>query len=155
MKEDVAQYTRGCILCCANKPSNKNQGLNHPLLIPTRPWEIISMDFVGTLLTIRKGHDYLFVVVENFNKMFIIMPCKKTTKGQEATNIFFEHIWLHFRIPRSIISNMDTIFLTRFWTTLWENMDTMLKRSIAFHPKTNGKIEVVKKTLLHILRGYN
>jgi hypothetical protein len=48
------------------------------------------MDFVGGLPTTKKGHDYLFVVVDRFNKMCILMPCKKIIKGQEATNKFFE-----------------------------------------------------------------
>jgi hypothetical protein len=45
------------------------------------------MDFVGGLPT---KHDYLFVVVDRFNKMFILMPFKKTIKGWEATKFFFE-----------------------------------------------------------------
>jgi len=57
------------MLCCTNKPSNSKNGLYHPLPIPTHPWESISMDFVGDLLTRKKGHDYLFVVVDRVNKM--------------------------------------------------------------------------------------
>jgi hypothetical protein len=48
------------------------------------------MDFVGRLPTTMKGHDYLFVVVDMFNTMCILMPCKMTIKGKEATNMFFE-----------------------------------------------------------------
>jgi hypothetical protein len=48
------------------------------------------MDSVGGLPTTRKGHDYLFVVVDRFSKMCILMPCEKTIKGQEAANMFFE-----------------------------------------------------------------
>jgi hypothetical protein len=72
------------------------------------------MDFVGGFPTTRKGHDYIFVVVDRFSKMCILMPCKNTIKGQEATNMLFEEIWVHFRIPRRIISYMDTIFLNSF-----------------------------------------
>jgi len=91
------------------------------------------MDFVGGLLTTRKGHEYLFMVVCRFSKMCVLMPCKKIISGQEATNLFFGHVWIHFGIPRSIISDMDTRFLSAFWTTLWEKMDTNLKRSTTFH----------------------
>jgi hypothetical protein len=90
MKEYVAQYIRGCMPCCTSKPSNMKQGLHHPLPIPTRPWEIISMDCFGGLITIMKGHDYMFVVVDRFSNMCILVPCKNTIKGQETTNMFFE-----------------------------------------------------------------
>jgi hypothetical protein len=134
MKEYVPRYIRGCIRCCTNKPNNKKKGLYHPLPVPTQPWESISMDFLGGLPKTRKGHVYLFVVVNRFIKMYIFVPCKNTITGQESTNNFFEQVWVHYGIPRSIISYRDTRFLSAFWTTLWENMDTKLKRSITFHP---------------------
>jgi hypothetical protein len=81
MQEDVAWYVRGCMLYCNNKPDNRNQSLYHPLLVPTQPWENISMDFVGGFKTTQKGHGYLFVVVDRFNKMCILMPFKNTIKG--------------------------------------------------------------------------
>ena len=113
------------------------------------------MDFVGGMPTTRKGHDNLFVVVDIFNKMCILMPCKKSIKGQEAANMFFEHVWVHFGISRSIISYKDTRFLSAFWTTLWENMGTKLKRSTTFNSQTNGQTKVVNRTLVQLLRGYN
>jgi hypothetical protein len=96
------------------------------------------MDFVGGLPTTWKGHDYLFVLVERFNKMCILVPCNNTIKGHEAINLLFEHIWVHFGVPRIIILDRDTIFLSAFWTTLWEKMDTKLKRSTTFHSQKDG-----------------
>jgi hypothetical protein len=57
MQEYVALYIRGCLLCCTSKPNNRKQGLYHPSHVPTQPWEIISMDFVGGLTTTMKGCD--------------------------------------------------------------------------------------------------
>jgi hypothetical protein len=47
MNESVSRYVRGCSLCATSKPSNQKLGLYTPLLVPSRPWESISMDFVG------------------------------------------------------------------------------------------------------------
>jgi hypothetical protein len=74
------------------------------------------MDFLGGLPINMKGHAYLFVVVDRFNKMSILIPCKITIKEQEEKNMFFEQVWVHFGIPRSIISDRDTICLSTFWT---------------------------------------
>jgi hypothetical protein len=92
------------------------------------------MDFMGGLLITRKRHDYLFVVIDMFSNMCILMPWKNTIKGHEVENMFFEQVWVCFGIPRSIISYRDTIFLNTFWTTSWDNIDTKLKRSTTFHP---------------------
>jgi hypothetical protein len=77
MNESVSRYVRGCSLCATSNPSNRKLGLYTPLLVPSHPWENISMDFVGGLPMYKKNHDYLYVVVDRFNKMCILMPCKK------------------------------------------------------------------------------
>ena len=57
--KDVGLYIKGCILCYINNGSNRKQDLYHPLHVPTRPWESISMNFVCGLPTIRKGHEII------------------------------------------------------------------------------------------------
>ena len=111
------------------------------------------MDFVGGLPRTRKGHDYLFVVIDGFIKMCILMARRKIIKMQEVTNLLFEKVWVHFWLP-SIISNRDTKFLNAFSTTLWEKMDAKLKRSTTLHPHTYVQIEMVNTALVMLLRGY-
>lgn len=64
MVDSVSRFIRGCSLCATRNPSNRNLGLYMPLSVPSRPWESVSMNFVGGLPFSRKKHDYLFVVVD-------------------------------------------------------------------------------------------
>ena len=86
--------------------------------------------------------------------MCILMPCKKTIIAEQTAELFFHHVWIHFGLPTSIISDRDSRFVGNFWSNLWEMMDTKLKKSTAFHPQTDGQTEVVNKTIVHLLRGY-
>jgi hypothetical protein len=86
--------------------------------------------------------------------MCILMPCTKQVIAEQTSQLFFQNVWVHFGLPKSIISNRDSRFVGSFWSSLWELMDTKLKKSIAFHPQTNGQTEVVNRTAVHLLRAY-
>ena len=81
MQENVSRYIIGYVLCSASKSNNRKFGLYMPLSVPTRPWESISMDFVRGLPISKRGHDYLYVVVDRFSKICILIPCKKIMIG--------------------------------------------------------------------------
>ena len=154
MLESVSRFIKGCSLCLVSKPSNRKLGLYTPLLVPSHPWESVSMDFVGGLPLSRKGHDYLYVVVDRFNKMCMLMICKKKITAEKIAQIFFQNVLVHFGLPTSIVSDRDSRFVGNFWSNLWNLMDTKLKKSIAFDPQMGGQTEVVNKTIIHLLRGY-
>jgi hypothetical protein len=106
------------------------------------------MDFVGGLPLSRKGHDYIYVVVDRFNKMCILIPCNKQVIAEQMTHLFFQNVWIHFGLPTSIVSDWDSRFLGVFWSTLWGLMDTKLKKSTTFHPQTDGQTKVVNRTVV-------
>ena len=141
-------------MCFVSKPSTIKLGLYTPLPILSRPWESVSMDFVGGLPLSRKSHDYLYVVIDRFRKMCILIPCKKQITAENTVSLFFQHVWVHFRLPTLIVLDWDSLFLEEFWTSFWEMMDTKLKRSTTFHPQIDGQTEVVNHTMVHLLRGY-
>ena len=87
----------------------------------------------------KRGHDYLYVVVDRFNKMCILIPGKNKITSKQTTHLFFQHVWVHFGFPTSIVSDRDSRFVGNFWSILWDLMDTKLKKSIAFHPQIDGQ----------------
>ena len=99
MQETVANYIRGCVMCATSKPSNRKLGLYTPLPVSSRPWESIYMDFVGGIPMSRKGHDYLYVVVDRFSKMCILMPCNKQITAEQIAHLFFQNVWVHLGYP--------------------------------------------------------
>eukprot|EP00253_Pinus_taeda_P031869 PITA_31869 len=123
MVDSVSRFIRGCSLCATSKPSNRKLGLYMPLPVASRP-DNISMDFVGGLPKSRKHHAYLFVVVDRLSKMCILMPCKKTITAEQIAELFFQHIWVHYGLPTSIVSDRDSRFVGNFWSNLWKMMDT-------------------------------
>ena len=105
MLENVSHFIKGCSLCVSSKPSNRKLGFYTPLQIPSPPWESVSMDFVGGLPLSKRGHDYLYVVVDRFSKMCRLFPCKnKITTGQ-TTHLFFQCVWVHFGFLKCIVSD--------------------------------------------------
>lgn len=154
MHETVSRYIKGCTMCDKRKPSNRKLGLYTPLPVPSRPWESVSMDFGRGLPKSRKGHDYLYVIVDKFDKMCILIPCNKQITVEQIAKLFFQHVWVRFGLPTSIVSNRDYQFVGKFWSSLWELMDTRLKKSTTSHPQTDGQTKVVNKTVIQFLRGY-
>jgi hypothetical protein len=92
MYEIVSKYVKGCVMCANIKPSNGKLGFYMPLLVPSHPWESVSMDFVGGLPMSRKGHDYMYVVVDRFIKMCVLMPCKKQVTREKTAHMFFQNV---------------------------------------------------------------
>jgi hypothetical protein len=92
MNESVSKYAKGCVMCATSKPINRKLGLYMPLPVPSQPWESVCMDFVGGLLMSKTGHDYLYVIMDRFNKMCILMPCNNQVTTEQKTQLFFSNV---------------------------------------------------------------
>ena len=64
-----------------------------------------------------------------------------------------EVIHLH-RIPKNIISDRDSRFTCRFWTSLQSTLGTQLNLSTTYHPETDGQTERVNQFMEDMLRIY-
>ena len=49
--------------------------------------------------------------------------------------------------PKITVSDRDPIFTGNFWTELFYCLGTQLAHSSSYHPKYDGKTEIVKKYL--------
>ena len=61
------------------------------------------MDYMSGLPSTKHGNDCVFVVVDRFSKMAIMVACKKNITAEATAKLFFEQVWVHFGILESII----------------------------------------------------
>jgi hypothetical protein len=153
MREEVKIFVNKCKIFQYAKGKKKNTGLYQPLIIPERPWDAISMDFMLGLPRTQRGSDSIFVVVDSVLKMAYFIPCHKTSDATHVANLFFREVVRPHGFPRSIVSDRDTKFVGHFWTTLWKKLGTKLSFSSAYHLQTDGQTKVVNRSLGDFLRS--
>jgi len=118
MEKDVQDVLRRCAACQMAKSHLLPQGLYNPLPVPNQPWVDVSMDFILGQPRTQKNKDSIFVVVDRFSKMAHFIPCNRTNDITHIVELYFRGVMRLHGIPRSIVSNRDTKFLSHFWVNL-------------------------------------
>ena len=109
------------------------------------------MDFVVGLLRSRRGNDCIWVIVDRLTKTSRFIAVKTTWSVKQLAEIYVREIVKLHGVPRTIIFDRDSKFLSHFWKELQEAFETKLSLSTAFHPATDGQIERIIQTLEDLL----
>ena len=83
------------------------------------------MDFIMGLPA-YKGHTCIFVVVDHFSKGLHLGMLPTKHSARKVTELFTAMVSRLHGLPRSIISDRDPLFFSRFWNELFELSGTKI-----------------------------
>jgi transposase InsO family protein len=151
---DVRDWVKSCIKCQASKHLNmKPAGLMNSIEIVPKG-HTITMDFVGPMTRTARGKDCILVMVDKFSKRAFYTATTVDATASDVAKIVFQQVVRHQGLPRVIISDRDSKFLSSFWSSLWEMMGTKLAKSTSYHPQSDGQTERQNRSMLEALRSY-
>ena len=110
------------------------------------------MDFVLGLPRTRNGKDSVFVVVNQFSNTAHFISSYKIDDASHIANLFCSEILCLHGVSKTIVLDRDVKFLSYFWKTLCAKLGIKLLFCTAYHPQTDGQMEVTNRTLSALLR---
>ena len=141
MEKDVRRYVTSCDSCQRQKPRTQHsEGLLRPLDIPQTRWSDIAMDFADMPAT-PTGLDSIFVFINRLSKRVHLIPTRKSADTPEVARLFIDNVFKLHGLPRTIVSDRDAKFTSKFWTELMKQLGCEGLMSTARHQQTDGQSE--------------
>ena len=155
LQKDVEAYVKSCDKCQRTKTSTqKPAGLLQPIPIPTKKWQVISLDLIVSLPVTVRGKDSILVVVDRLTKMAHYFAVNNTATAEDLAKVVLSGVVKYHGLPEVIISDRDTRFTGHFWQAIFSRLGVQSKLSTAYHPQTDGITERLNRTLEQGLRAY-
>ena len=81
-----------------------------PVQNPSKPFDVVTMDFVGPFPKSSRGFDMVFTVVDRFSRLCCFVPMVSTASASDVAQLFFENWICRYGVPSKIISDRDSKF---------------------------------------------
>ena len=78
----------------------------------------------------------------------------KDEKAIDAARYFIQHVVKTHGLPRSVLCDRDSKFLSLFWQTMMQPLGVSARTTSGFHPQAKGQAERTNQTLRQYLRVY-
>lgn len=151
MASEIKRFCHSCLVCKESKVPNTN--VRPPCgkqKLCSRPWEVISIDFLGPYPKSRKGNVWILVVCDFFSK-FVIVQCMKAATAQGVCLVMENLVFNLFGAPAVCITDNAKVFQGELFRKLLEKFGVTQWNLAVYHPSPNPA-ERVNRVIVTALR---
>ena len=146
MRQTVYDYIKACELCQTRKHPTRPVRLPTKNLISERPWDILSIDFVGPLVVTPEKLKNILVFTDHFTRWVECFPTVDQ-KADTVARIYVEQIICRYGLSKVFLSDRAANFLGHVVTGINRLLKVDQRSTVAFKPSTNGMCEVQNKQI--------
>ncbi len=152
MQQDVAEYVKGCLVCCQFQPANPNHRAPLQRKGMTFPWSDLQIDWVGPLPRSTRGNKYFLTMICN-SKMDRVPPSSQRYSRNNSLPVNEPYL-LKIRTAFKVNSDRGTHFTAEIMQDVWKLLGIQAKLHISHHPISSGQVERANRTMVSMLKKY-
>ena len=145
MATNFRAYVQSCPECQRNNPvRHKPHGELQSINLPDLPLEMITLDMdVKLPVCVFKGiqYDSFMSITDKLTKVVTLIEGREDWSAQQWAEAFFDKYYPRYGVPQRMISDRGKVFLSEFWTSLFQLLRTQLSVTTAYHPQADGQSE--------------
>lgn len=151
MSSDIKRFCYACEVCRESKTPNIN--VRPPCGKPkecSRPWEVVSLDFLGPYPRSKHGNVWVLVVSDFFSK-FVLTQCMRTATAPAVCLFLETMVFTLFGAPSVLISDNAQVFKSSLFLKLLDKYQVTHWLLPVYHPAPNPT-ERVNRVIVTAIR---
>ncbi|KAK3280118.1 hypothetical protein CYMTET_12028 [Cymbomonas tetramitiformis] len=130
-------------------------GLLQPHQVPSRLWEVVSIDFVTGLPMTQRGMNAFTTFTCKLSKMVHVVPMTYNDSSAEVVvRLFMDAVWRLHGAPMKIVCDRDPRFRDAMTQEFMRLMGVKVASTTPYHPQSDGQAERSNHTVERMLRCY-
>ncbi|KAG6613497.1 Retroelement pol Polyprotein [Phytophthora cinnamomi] len=113
---------------------------------------VVYLDDICVFLKLSERFDAILVAVDKLSKRVKYAPTYSTADAKDTAKVYFDAVVRHHGLPKVIISDRDSKFISDFWKSLMKLMGIKLSMTTAHRAQADGQTERQNLVLEDALR---